>query len=61
MDHGLLPAHVHDHRGRGGIEIPDVVRYGLIIPLGLARRGVNSDDCVGIEVVARPYAAVEVW
>jgi hypothetical protein len=36
------------------------MRNGLVVPLGLAVRCVDRDDTVGIEVVARTNAAVEV-
>jgi hypothetical protein len=60
MHHDLLAAERRHGRRRGRVEVPHVVRHRLVVPLGLARRRVDGDDAVGIEVVARPDAAVQV-
>ena len=56
----LLPAQAGHDRRRDRVEVPDVVRDRLVVPLRLARARVDGHHAVGVEVVARPDAAVEV-
>jgi hypothetical protein len=60
MDDDLLAAQGGDDRRRRSVEVPDIVRYGLVVPLGLAAGSIDSNDGVGVEVVTGTNAPIEV-
>src|SRR5579859_126521 len=51
---------VNKHALEGGVEIPDIVRDLLVIPLELAGIGIERDDAVGVEVGAFAGIAIEI-
>ena len=62
LDHQLarltLPVGVDQHRRFRGVPIPKIVRRELVIPLELSGLGVESQDAVGVKVVALALVAV---
>ena len=51
---------VHQIGGRCEVVVPDTMADGLEIPLELARRDIDTDEALRIEIVARAVAAVVV-
>ena len=60
LDRLAVDDDVHQQRRRGHVVVPDVVVHDLVVPLHLAGLQVDRDKAVRIQVVARPFAAVEV-
>src|SRR5436305_4516465 len=44
-----------------GVPVPKVVRSGLVVPLQFAGLGFESEDAIGVKIVAHPLIAVIVF
>ena len=51
---------IDQHAFVAGIEIPNVLGDLLVIPSQLAGIGIERDDAVGVQIVARAIARVEI-
>ena len=60
-DHlAVLVAHVDEDRRARGVEVPDIVRDVLVVPLVLAGVEIDRDERIGIEIVAGANRAIQV-
>ena len=55
-----LPLRIHQHRRLRGVPVPQIVRRELVVPLQLAGLGIQRQDAVGIQIVARAIVAVNI-